>query len=118
MTPLKDVTLDYTQQAGMVHFNAPLLVGRACLTNLAQTYKSSYTLTTGSVAQRPHPDWGVVGAYVGELGTGGNKSGLHPPSWFCCSISEKQNIARGVVQAAAPPSPVVWRTDWRWTCGR
>jgi hypothetical protein len=29
-----------------------------------------------------------------QYGTGGNKSGLHPPSWFCCSIAQNQNIDR------------------------
>ncbi|KAF2493051.1 NAD(P)-binding protein [Lophium mytilinum] len=63
--PLAEITLEYIQQAGMVRFNAPLLVAREAALALHKSSRSSYTITTGAVSQKPMPGWAVVGAYAG-----------------------------------------------------
>ncbi|KAF2803322.1 NAD(P)-binding protein [Mytilinidion resinicola] len=63
--PLPEITLDFVQQAGMVRFFAPLLIAREAAAHLRPSYTSSYTITTGSVSQKPMPGWAVIGAYAG-----------------------------------------------------
>ncbi|KAF2124298.1 short chain dehydrogenase [Dothidotthia symphoricarpi CBS 119687] len=64
---LNDVTVEKIYQAGQIRFIAPLLVGKFLPTYLNQSYKSSYTITTGSVSEHPIPDWTVVGSFAGGL---------------------------------------------------
>ncbi|KFY16051.1 hypothetical protein V491_05451 [Pseudogymnoascus sp. VKM F-3775] len=66
-TSLAEITLESIQRAGQVRFFAPLLVakvGRKYLTGGAQ---SSIVLTTGSVGDRPMPNWSVVASYAAGL---------------------------------------------------
>jgi NAD(P)-dependent dehydrogenase (short-subunit alcohol dehydrogenase family) len=64
---LKDMTYENVVQAGQVRFFAPLLLAKYLPQFLEESYKSSYTITTGSISERPIPDWSVVAAYAGGL---------------------------------------------------
>lgn len=54
-------------QAGQIRFFAPLLVAKFLPTYLNASYKSSYIITTGSVSEKPMPDWSAIGSYAGGL---------------------------------------------------
>lgn len=62
--PIKDATLAQIKQAGMVRFFAPLLVARFGATHMPASSNSSITLTTGTVGEKPIPEWSVVGSYA------------------------------------------------------
>ena len=65
ISPLEKVTLENIQQAGMVRFNAPLIVAREAAKYLKKSNTSSYTITTGLVSEKPLQDWVIVGCYAG-----------------------------------------------------
>lgn len=65
--PLEEATLEKIQQAGMVRFFAPILIAKHAKKHLNPGPRSSITLTTGSVSQRPHKDWSVVASYATGL---------------------------------------------------
>jgi NAD(P)-dependent dehydrogenase (short-subunit alcohol dehydrogenase family) len=65
--PLQDMTYENIVAAGQVRFFAPLLLAKYLPKFLEESYKSSYTITTGSISERPIPDWSVVAAYAGGL---------------------------------------------------
>jgi len=65
--PLQDATLAKIKQAGMVRFFAPIIVAKEAAKYLSPGPKSSITLTTGAVSERPIPGWAVVGAWAGGL---------------------------------------------------
>ena len=67
MMPLGDATLEKMVQAGMVRFFAPLLVAKHAPKYLSGGPKSSITLTTGAVSERPMPDWSVIGSFATGL---------------------------------------------------
>jgi NAD(P)-dependent dehydrogenase (short-subunit alcohol dehydrogenase family) len=52
-------------QAGQIRFFAPLLLAKFLPTYLKPSYKSSYTITTGAVSEKPIPNWSVIGSYAG-----------------------------------------------------
>ena len=54
-------------QAGQIRFFAPLLVAKFLTTYQNRSHTSSYTITTGSVSEKPIPDWSVIGSYAGGL---------------------------------------------------
>ncbi|KAL2005084.1 hypothetical protein VTN00DRAFT_2934 [Thermoascus crustaceus] len=65
---IKNVTdptfdLAYIQKAGQVRFFAPLLLAKLAPRYLKPVYSSSITFTSGTVAQRPMPDWTVIASY-------------------------------------------------------
>jgi len=62
---LSDMTVKNIIQAGQVRFIAPLLIGKFLPTYLNSSFKSSYTITTGSVSEKPIPNWSVVASYAG-----------------------------------------------------
>ncbi|MCJ1307942.1 hypothetical protein MMC25_001590 [Agyrium rufum] len=64
---IQDVSMDKLQQAGMVRFNAVVMVGKYAPQYLENSVSSSIVITTGTVSQRPHPNWSVVGAYATAL---------------------------------------------------
>jgi NAD(P)-dependent dehydrogenase (short-subunit alcohol dehydrogenase family) len=64
---LADMTYEKIVKAGQIRFFAPLLLAKYLPDYLAQSYTSSYTLTTGSVSEKPIPDWSVTGSYAGGL---------------------------------------------------
>ena len=65
ITPLEKTTLEKIEQSGMVRFNAPLIVAREAAKYLKKSNTLSYTITTGSVSEKPHQDWVIVGCYAG-----------------------------------------------------
>jgi len=65
--PLNDVTIDFMKKAGMVRFFAPFFVAKEAIKHIKPTYSSSITLTTGSVSEKPIPDWAVVASYASGL---------------------------------------------------
>jgi len=65
--PIADITLDRIKAAGMVRFFSPLLVAKIGPKYLTPGPASSITFTTGSVSQKPLPEWTVVGSYAAGL---------------------------------------------------
>ncbi|KAL1799620.1 hypothetical protein ACET3X_003657 [Alternaria dauci] len=62
---LRDMTMSNILAAGQLRFFAPLLLAKHLPDYLVQSYKSSYTITTGAVSEKPIPNWSVVGSYAG-----------------------------------------------------
>lgn len=54
----------FFKQAGMVRFFAPFFVAKHAVKYLSGGPKSSITLTTGAICERPMPDWTVINAYM------------------------------------------------------
>jgi NAD(P)-dependent dehydrogenase (short-subunit alcohol dehydrogenase family) len=65
--PLKEVTAEKFQKAGIVAFLGVMIVARQALTHLRPSPKSSFTFTTGSSAEKPQPGWSVPVSYGGGL---------------------------------------------------
>jgi len=64
---LDEVDLDFIKQAGMVRYFAPILVAKYGSKVLSPGPASSITLSTGSVSQRPIPNWTIVAGYAAGL---------------------------------------------------
>lgn len=64
---LPDLEMTKLKAAGMVRFYAPLFIGKYAPAYMNPGPKSSITLTTGAVSERPIPDWTVVGSYATGL---------------------------------------------------
>jgi len=62
--PIAEASFDKIQQAGMVRFFAPLLIAKHAANVLPKTYESSITITTGSVSERPMPNWSIINSYA------------------------------------------------------
>ncbi|CAN8105915.1 unnamed protein product [Discula destructiva] len=67
ITPLGEITYDKIIAAGQLRFFAPLLVAKVGSKYLNKNPFSSITLTTGSISQKPRPNWSVVAGYAGGL---------------------------------------------------
>jgi NAD(P)-dependent dehydrogenase (short-subunit alcohol dehydrogenase family) len=65
--PLDTIDIEKIHKAGLLRFFGPLLVGKHAPKYLTPGPKSSITLTTGGVSQKPIPDWTVIGAYATGL---------------------------------------------------
>jgi len=65
ITPLADLTMPKILQAGQIRFFAPLLLAKYIPAYLHASHTSSYTITTGSISEKPRPDWSVVASYAG-----------------------------------------------------
>lgn len=62
---LADMTMDSILKAGQIRFFAPLLAAKFIPQYVKHSHKSSYTITTGSISERPMPDWSVIGSFAG-----------------------------------------------------
>jgi NAD(P)-dependent dehydrogenase (short-subunit alcohol dehydrogenase family) len=62
---LADMTYANIVAAGQVRFFAPLLLAKFLPRYLEGSYKSSYTITTGSISEKTIPDWSVIASYAG-----------------------------------------------------
>ncbi|KAK0942865.1 hypothetical protein LTR29_005605 [Friedmanniomyces endolithicus] len=62
-----DLTLPALISAGLIRFFAPLLLAKHAPAYLNPGPASSITLTTGSVSERPRPDWSAIGAFATGL---------------------------------------------------
>nr|POF07042.1 glucose and ribitol dehydrogenase [Quercus suber] len=67
MVPIQDLTMEKIQQAGQIRFFSPLLVAKHAVNYLASSNRSTFTLTSGGVAERPMPNWTLVNAYATGL---------------------------------------------------
>lgn len=67
MKPLGEATLASIKQSGMVRFFAPLIVAKYGSQHLNAGPASSITLTTGSVSEKPLPNWAVVSSYASGM---------------------------------------------------
>jgi NAD(P)-dependent dehydrogenase (short-subunit alcohol dehydrogenase family) len=65
--PLQEATLEKIHAAGQVRFFAPLLVAKVGSNYLGPGPECSITITTGSVAERPLPNWSIIAAYASGL---------------------------------------------------
>lgn len=67
--PLEEWSLAEMQQAGMVRFFGPILVAQHLRKHLRGGPQSSFTITSGNVAVKPHKDWAVINGYAtGQYG--------------------------------------------------
>lgn len=64
---LADITMDGILKAGQIRFFAPLLAAKFIPQYVKNSHKSSYIITTGSISERPMPDWSVIGSFAGGL---------------------------------------------------
>ncbi|KAK3305189.1 uncharacterized protein B0T15DRAFT_531575 [Chaetomium strumarium] len=62
---LADMTMEAILQAGQIRFFAPLLAAKFIPRYVRPSRESSYTITTGSISERPMPDWSVIGSFAG-----------------------------------------------------
>ncbi|TVY52622.1 Short-chain dehydrogenase/reductase fsr5 [Lachnellula cervina] len=67
VSPLQDVTYESIISAGQVRFIAPILIAKVGSKYLNKGPESSIVLSTGSVSQRPIPNWSVVASYAAGL---------------------------------------------------
>lgn len=67
MCKLANVTVESILKAGEIRFVSALIVAKHAQQYLKSGPESSLTLTSGSVADRPHADWSVVASYAGGL---------------------------------------------------
>ena len=63
--PLSELTMEKILVAGQLRFFAPLLIAKFIPSFLENSSKSSYTITSGGIAEHPQPNWSVIGAYAG-----------------------------------------------------
>ncbi|KAK0930967.1 hypothetical protein LTR48_002046 [Friedmanniomyces endolithicus] len=64
---ISEVDMPKLIQAGLIRFFAPLLVAKHAPQYLNPGPESSITLTTGSVSERPRPDWAAIGSFATGL---------------------------------------------------
>lgn len=62
--PLEEAEVDKIIQAGMVRYFAPLMVAKHAAKVLDKSPSSSITFTTGSVSEKPIPNWSVVNGFA------------------------------------------------------
>ena len=62
---LSDMTVEKIRKAGTIRWLAPLLLAKYLPTYLNVSYKSSYTITTGGISEKPIPNWSVIASYAG-----------------------------------------------------
>jgi len=67
MMSIEEIDMPKLIKAGMVRFFAPLLVGKIAPKYLNPGPKASITLTTGSVSERPRPNWSAIGSFATGL---------------------------------------------------
>ncbi|KAI3396281.1 hypothetical protein diail_12363 [Diaporthe ilicicola] len=65
--PIKDITYEKIIAAGQVRFIAALLAAKVGSKYLSPGPHSSITLTTGSVSQKPRPEWSMVAGFATGL---------------------------------------------------
>ncbi|KAH6643811.1 hypothetical protein C7974DRAFT_6719 [Boeremia exigua] len=62
---LVEITMESILKAGQIRFFAPLLAAKFIPQYIKNSHESSYTITTGSVSERPIPGWSVIGSFAG-----------------------------------------------------
>lgn len=66
--PLDSIDLDSIHRAGHIRFAVPLLLEKLAPRFMKSSFRSSFTLTTGSASQKPLPKWSLIAGY---------RTGLH-----------------------------------------
>ncbi|KAF2714437.1 NAD(P)-binding protein [Pleomassaria siparia CBS 279.74] len=64
---LADMNMGTVLQAGQIRFFAPLLIAKYIPRYVVAEHTSSYTITTGSISEKPISDWSVVASFAGGL---------------------------------------------------
>lgn len=67
MMALEDATIDKIKKAGMVRFFSALMVAKHVPKYLTGGPRSSITLTTGAVSEKPIPNWTVINSFATGL---------------------------------------------------
>lgn len=62
---LADMTMESILAAGQIRFFAPLLAAKFIPQYVENSHKSSYIICTGSISERPIPNWSVIGSFAG-----------------------------------------------------
>ncbi|KAL4903567.1 hypothetical protein BDW74DRAFT_155767 [Aspergillus multicolor] len=65
--PLGDIDIAAIHRAGHIRFVVPLLLGKLAPRYVVPGYKSSLTLTTGAIADKPMPNWSLINGYMTGL---------------------------------------------------
>jgi NAD(P)-dependent dehydrogenase (short-subunit alcohol dehydrogenase family) len=65
--PVGDMSYENIVQAGQIRYFAPLLLGKFVERYLEQSHRSSYTITTGSISERPNGEWSVIAGYAAGI---------------------------------------------------
>ena len=61
---LEEWTLSEMQEAGMVRYFGPIFIAQQLKKHLKGGPASSFTITSGFVAEHPNPDWTVINGYA------------------------------------------------------
>lgn len=64
---LGEIDIDFIHEAGKVRFVAPLLIAKLAPHFIKNDYASSFILTTGTVSEKPSPNWSVAASYFGGM---------------------------------------------------
>lgn len=64
---INDIDIDFVTKAGSVRFFAPLMIAKHAPKYLTGGPRSSITITSGGVAERPQPNWAIVNSYLTGL---------------------------------------------------
>jgi NAD(P)-dependent dehydrogenase (short-subunit alcohol dehydrogenase family) len=69
MKPIEEIDFAALKKGGMVRFFAPFLICKYAFANklINPGPKSSITLTTGSISQKPKANWSIPAGYAGGL---------------------------------------------------
>ncbi|KAJ4991377.1 short chain dehydrogenase [Stagonosporopsis vannaccii] len=62
---LAEMTMESILKAGQIRFFAPLLAAKFVPQYVEASHESSYIITTGSISEKPMPDWSVIGSFAG-----------------------------------------------------
>lgn len=65
---VKDIDIDFIQQAGMVRFASNLLIGKLAPRFFKSHWTTSITFTSGKVSEKPLPQYAVMAAYAAGAG--------------------------------------------------
>lgn len=67
MMDISTIDIAKVTKAGMVRFYGPLFVGKHIRQYIKPGNESSFTITSGSVSERPRPNWSVINSYATGL---------------------------------------------------
>ncbi|KAF2469397.1 NAD(P)-binding protein [Lindgomyces ingoldianus] len=65
MMKIEELTPESIVKAGQMRFVAPLMTAKYCFRYLVPSHKSSYTITTGAISEKPVPNWSIIASYAG-----------------------------------------------------
>ncbi|KAL3476824.1 hypothetical protein BJX99DRAFT_227432 [Aspergillus californicus] len=104
ITPISSIDLATIREAGHIRFVAPLLLAKLAPQFMKPGYTSSLIFTTGSIADKPMPNWSLVNGYMtGLIGATRNLAldlkplrvnivspgAVHTPMWGSEGVTEE-----------------------------